>query len=175
MWRKAVPYLVIASLALNLAFVAVWMTRAWADHVPAAGAPDDDSPVWCPLHRELEVTPQQWTEIEPQLRQFQADVNELRQRTQSLRADVIEMLAAESPDLEAIRAKQDEILNTKRQIQQRVLDHLLAEKEILTAEQEAMLFARLREHTGCAGRPPMSGGGVGRAFRNDENEKRKAQ
>jgi Spy/CpxP family protein refolding chaperone len=116
------------------------------------------------LHRQLHVSPQQWAEIEPRLREFQAAVGPLCQQVDRSRSEVIGMIAAAEPDLEAIRAKQDEILATKRAIQSRVVDHLLAEKEILTAEQQARLFDLLRQRVGCAADPPMSGRGFGQGM-----------
>jgi len=166
MWRKATFYLVLASLGLNLAFVGVWVARAWSAH--AANQPQPEPDVWCPLHRALEVTPQQWAEIEPRLREFQASVGGLCSQADVMRSEVIDLIAAEQPDLAAIQAKQDEILATKQQIQRLVVEHLLVEREILTSEQEQQLFTMLRDRTGCAADPPMSGrsrGGLGRVLR----------
>lgn len=165
MWRKATFYLVLASLGLNLAFVGVWVAHAWPSG--AAGRPQPVSTVWCPLHRALEVTPEQWAEIEPRLREFQAAVGELCRRTDAMRSEVIDLIAAEEPDLDTIRAKQEEILATKRQIQRLVVEQLTAERESLTPEQQQQLFTMLRERTGCAADPPMSGrrrGGLGRVL-----------
>jgi len=165
MWRKATFYLVLASLGLNLAFVGVWAAHAWPAR--AADRPQPAPAVWCPLHRALEVTPQQWAEIEPRLREFQAAVGKLCSHTDEIRSEVVDLIAAEEPDLDAIQSKQKEILSTKRQIQRLVVEHLLAEREILTPEQQRQLFAMLRQRTGCAADPPMSGqprGGLGRVL-----------
>lgn len=155
MWRRSTFYLVSASLGLNLAFVGVWVAHAW----PArpADQPQPESAIWCPLHRALQVSPRQWAEIEPRLREFQAAVGELCSQTDVLRSEVIDLIAAEVPDLDAIQAKQEEILTTKRQIQRLVVEHLLAEREVLTPEQQRQLFTMLRERTGCVSDPPMSG------------------
>lgn len=160
MWKNATFYLILASLGLNLAFVGVWAAHAWAAR--AANQPQPEPAVWCPLHRALEVTPQQWTEIEPRLRRFQATVGELCSRTDAIRSEVIDAIAADEPDLDAIRAKQEEVLATKRQIQQLVVEHLLAEKELLTPQQQRQLFTMLRERTNCTADPPLSGRSRGR-------------
>lgn len=162
MWRRATSFLILASLGLNLAFVGVWVAHAWPAREDDQS--DQQSAIWCPLHRALEVSPQQWSQIEPRLREFQAAVGELCQQVDRARSEVIEMVAAEEPDLNAIRAKQDEILAAKWVIQSRVVDHLLAEKEILTADQHARLFEMLRQRVGCAADPPMSGRGLGRGI-----------
>jgi len=169
MWRRATFYLLLASLGLNLAFVGVWVARAWPAR--AANQPQSEPAVWCPLHRALGVTPQQWAEIEPRLREFQAAVGDLCSQTDVMRSEVIDLIAAEEPDLDAIRAKQDEILATKRKIQQLVVEHLLAEREVLTPEQQQQLFTMLRNRTGCPAGPPMSGrprGGLGRVLQHGD-------
>jgi Spy/CpxP family protein refolding chaperone len=174
MWQHTRPYLLALSAALNLSFVAMWVAYAAPLRSPDTAEPADaeQDSVWCPLHRELEVTTEQWQQIEPRLRQFQSSVGDLCQQVDLMRAAVIEMLAAEQPDLDAVRTKQDEILATKRTMQDKVAAHLLAEKQILTAQQQQRLFQRLRDRTGCAGAsPPMSGRnpqrGIGQVLRED--------
>jgi Spy/CpxP family protein refolding chaperone len=163
MWKTAKPYLIIASVALNVAFVAMWIAYA----APSQARPEEvgqramQHTIWCPLHRELGVTEEQWAQIEPRLRDFQAAVGELCQKVNARRSAVIDLIAAEEPDRATIRAKQDEILATKRNIQDLVADHLVAEKEILTPKQQQRLFEMLRNRTHCEAGPPMAGRGKG--------------
>lgn len=173
MWKRTTSYLIVTSVALNVAFVGMWIARAF----PSQARPEEIGPratqhtIWCPLHRELGATEKQWARIEPRLREFQAAVGELCQQTDAMRSDVIDLIAAEEPDTETIRAKQDEILATKRSIQGLVLDHLLAEKEVLTPEQQQQFFEMLRNRTGCTAGPPMAGrprGGLGRVLQNPD-------
>jgi len=167
MGRSAKLFVVVLSVTVNIAFVAVWLAHAAGCRHASARVgvkPEQPTSVWCPLHRELGVDTQQWQEIEPRLRAFQASAGELCRHIGQLRSEVIESIASEEPDLAAIRAKQDEILASQRKVQQLVVNHLLAEKEILTVDQQARLFEMLRNRTGCSG-PPMSGrssgGGIG--------------
>ncbi len=159
MWKEAKPYVIVASVALNMAFVAMWITHAAPIGMPLEDSDRiaDQQAIWCPLHRELEVTEEQWAKIEPRLQEFQAAVGELRRQTGAKRAEVIDLIAAENPDLDGILAKQAEILATKQRIQRLVAEHLLAEKQVLTPEQQRQLFAMLRNRTSCAAGPPMSG------------------
>ncbi len=175
MWKRLIPYLIVASVALNVAFVAMWVAHA----APMQGkhletnVDDAQETIWCPLHRELKVTEEQWAKIEPRLREFQASVGELCQKTDAVRSQVIEMIAADEPDVDAIFARQAEVLATKQQIQRLVVNHLLAEKEVLTPEQQQRLFTMLRERTGCMADPPMSGparGGLGRTLQDRGEE-----
>jgi Spy/CpxP family protein refolding chaperone len=159
MWKKTRLYLIVASVALNVAFVAMWITLATASHAHSqdSGPPQTANVIWCPLHRELGVTGEQWTQIEPRLREFQSAFEELRQQTSRMRAEVIKLVAAPAPDRKAIRAKQDEILATKRRIQDLAANHLLAEKQDLTPQQQTKLFEMLLNRTSWADGPPLSG------------------
>jgi len=179
MWQRTRPYLIALWAALNLSFVAMWIAHAAPSRFAAGpnATTTEREAVWCPLHRELGVTQEQWRLIEPRLKQFQASVGGLCEQIDRRRAEVIELLAAEAPDLDAVRAKQEEILATKRTMQGKVVAHLLAEKEVLTAQQQQRLFQKLRDRTGCAGSgPPMSGrnlrGGMGQVLRGDANSQR---
>lgn len=159
MWKTTRPFLIIASLSLNLAFVGMWLTHASpigaSSRPPAPVAKRQE--IWCPLHRELKVTDAQWAKIEPGLREFQVAVGQLWQQADAKRAEVIDLIAADNPDVDKILGKQAEVLATKQQIQRLVVEHLLAEKEVLTTEQQRQLFAMLRDRTTLAQGPPMSG------------------
>ncbi len=167
MWNTIKRPLIVVSVALNVAFVSMWIVHAVACHAhpqesdETAGQQGIQQEIWCPLHRELAVTEEQWTQIEPRLREFQAAVSELTQPVKSLRSEVIDLIAADKSDPEAIRSKQDEILATKRKIQGLVAAHLMAEKEILTPDQQTQLFQMLRQQTNCKIGPPMSGRSCG--------------
>jgi Spy/CpxP family protein refolding chaperone len=174
MWRQIKPALVLLSIALNMAFLGVWLTYAAVSRVESNEKrcePGDSATVWCPLHRQLNVSAEQWKEIEPRLRAFRASADEVCRQISELRKGIIEQLASPDPDLDAIKAKQGEILAGQRTMQGLVIDQLMAEKRVLTAEQQQRLFQMLRSGTGCdRGRPllvPGRGheGGIGRTLR----------
>jgi len=159
MWKKIVPLLIILSVALNLAFVGVWAFRGlrgrWFGHGPCrprAGR----SEVNCPLHRRLGATPEQWRRIEPRLAEFRRASQEVCSDVMRKRGEMIDLIAVPEPDREAIKAKQEEILAAQRRMQQLVIEHLLAEKEVLTPEQQKELFDLLRRRS-CAGPGRMMG------------------
>jgi Spy/CpxP family protein refolding chaperone len=177
MWKKTRLYLIVASVALNMAFVATWIAHATVSHAhpDETGRQETEHTIWCPLHRELGVTGEQWAQIEPRLREFQAAVMELCQDVNAKRLEVIDLIDAEEPLPETIRARQNEILATKRSIQDLVANHLLAEKRILTPEQQQRLFEMLRHRTCWAGGPPLAGplnGALGPVLQNADGGKR---
>ena len=156
MWKKTAPMLVVLSVGLNVAFIGVWAVHTARAHW-SAERPDDGGKVWCPLHRQLNVTDEQWRQIEPRLAAFRRDSQSRRQEIGRLRGEMIDLIAADEPDRQAIAAKQEEIRAGQRQMQQLVIEHLLAEKEVLTAEQEKELFEMLRRRSACAGPGRMMG------------------
>ncbi len=159
MWKSAKFSLVVLSVTLNIAIETIWLAHAAScchESASAGVEPGQETSVCCPLHQALGVDRRQWQEIEPRLKEFQASAGELCRHIGQLRSEVIELIASEEPDLAAIRANQEEILASKRKIQQLVVSHLLTEKETLTIDQQKQLFEMLCNRTGCSG-PPMSG------------------
>jgi len=156
MWKKIAPLLIVLSVALNIAFIGVWAVHAVRAHWSDEGT-DDDGDVWCPLHRRLSVTDEQWRQIEPRLAAFRRDSQSRRREIGRLRGEMIDLIAADEPDRQTIAAKQEEIRAGQRQMQQLVIEHLLAEKEVLTSEQEKELFDMLRRRSACPGPGRMMG------------------
>ncbi len=158
MWKQTKPALVLLSIALNVAFVGAWLTYAAASRIEShenRRKPGDSASVWCPLHRQLNVSADQWTEIEPRLREFRVSADEIRRQIGELRRGIIDQLAAPNPDRDAIKAKQGEILAGQRKMQGLVIDQLMTEKKVLTDEQQQRLFEMLRSGTGCDRGGPM--------------------
>lgn len=151
MGKHAKVLLITLSVALNVAFVGVWLVHAMSSPsgMPQAyPGPDTRYPIWCPLHRELNVTLEQWQQIEPRLKEFRATADSITGEVQGLRTEVVDLLAGPHPDRQAVEAKQDEILTAQRRMQRLVAKHLLGEKEILTADQQQQLFAIIRNRLG---------------------------
>lgn len=173
MWRNSKPFLIMTSVALNVAFVAVWFVHAISagtDGDIVSDPPETAGRIWCPLHQKLEVSEEQWERIEPRLKEFRESARAGCQHVSKLRGEMVDLIAEPNPDLDAIDAKQREIQAGQQKMQALVISHLLAEKEILTAEQEQRLFAMIREQTGCNQNGPMMmpgrvRRGVGRVFR----------
>ena len=174
MWKHMKPLLVILSVALNVAFAGVWLAHVAAARVESCEnrcVPGDSGSVWCPLHRELNVSAEQWSQIEPHLRAFRAEADEICRQISSQRAEIIDLLAAPDPDLAAVKTKQEDVLAGQRRMQSLVIEQLTAEKEVLTPQQQERLFDMLRGRSGCDHRGPLLvpgrgvGGGVGQTLR----------
>jgi Spy/CpxP family protein refolding chaperone len=159
---KLWKFVLILSLSTNLAFVGTWAAERFAGTQAAGSAESiktDGTGIWCPLHRKLGVTQEQWRRIEPEMKAFHEKVRESCKEMQGLRREMMQLLSQQEPDREAISAQQQRILDGQRKMQDLVLNLILTEKEILTAEQENELFEMLREGASCGGpgRPGMMG------------------
>ncbi len=162
MWKdmKAIIVILVFSIALNTAFGAMWAIRRLPAHLGCAGHKTEsrtESCISCPLHRKLGTSEKQWQEIEPRLVEFKKSSQAICREINQLRDELIDLLAAPQTDFEAIGAKQDEILAGQRRMQELLISHLLAEKEMLTLQQQQALFDMIRKRGGCAGRSPMMG------------------
>ena len=157
---KTVIVILIFSVALNTAFGAMWAIHRLPVHLGCVGHRGDSRAngcVSCPLHRELGTSEKQWQEIGPRLMEFKASAQAVCQNTKQLREELIDLIAAPQTDFEAIRAKQDEILAGQRRMQELLISHLLAEKEMLTREQQKTLFDMIRKQGDCPGRSILVG------------------
>jgi len=157
MWKKTAPLLVILSVAFNLAFIGVWGAHVIREHAHHGTWFTDrhSDGIWCPLHRQLGASDQQWKQIEPKVSEFRKSSQTVCQEVARKRGEMIDLIAASQPDRQAIAAKQEEILAGQRRMQELVIDQLLAEKQVLTPQQQQELFDMLRTRGGCAGHGPM--------------------
>ena len=159
MWKRIAPLLVLFSLALNVAFVGVWIVGS----VLADGAsrPATAGDTGCPLRDHLDLT-------EGQCREMRLRVDDFRWRSQPICADVnrlrrelIDLIAAESPDLDAIAATQNDIGAGQARMRALVVEHLVAAKALLGPDQQHGFFELIRQRSACDGPGRMVGLGSG--------------
>ena len=167
MRRRLLGVLIALSLALNVAFAGTWAAQRLAagdsGRLQEKAALHGEPAVWCPLHRELGVSAQQWERIEPLLRAFQERVQALCRQLGQERDQMIALLSAPEVDQDAVRSQQQRILEGHGRMQDMVVEHLLAEKAVLDSVQQAKLFSLVSQHASCAaGGPPMMGAGMRR-------------
>jgi Spy/CpxP family protein refolding chaperone len=160
MWKKMKTAILIFSVVLNMAFVAMWAVHALPMRFGCHGPKADSNArncVSCPLHRKLGTSEKQWQEIEPRLMKFKTDSQIICREISQLSKELIDLIAAPQTDFEAIHTKQDEILAGQRRMQELLISHLLAEKEILTPQQQKSFFDMIRQQGDCAGRSSIMG------------------
>jgi Spy/CpxP family protein refolding chaperone len=142
--------LVLLSVTLNVAFVAGWGWRTMhASPGTIVPPPAAGSSAGLSLHQQLGLTPEQWRQIEPGLAQFRKETAASFEQMNRQRNELLELLAAPQPDQERLRLKQQEIQATQRQCQERLLAHILAERQVLSPEQQRKYFDLLRQQPGA--------------------------
>ncbi|MGA1875073.1 MAG: Spy/CpxP family protein refolding chaperone [bacterium] len=113
--------------------------------------------IWCPLHRTIGISEGQWRQIEPLLTAFQARAKEQRQKVMSLRMQMIDLMKSPEVSQEAIRDKKNEILTAQDAMKTMVIEYLLAEKGILSKEQQMKFFEMIQDECKQAGSIPLIG------------------
>lgn len=155
MWKKISPLLIVLSAAMNVAFISAWIIYdAKMSRIADEPRCEDTR---CSLHQYLNVTDEQWQRIEPRIAEFRRSAQTLCADIHRFHRELIDLIAADAPDQQAIDAKQKEICAGQQRMQQLVIEHLLAEKEVLTAEQEKELFDMFRQQCACGGLGRMMG------------------
>ena len=146
--KKILKYqFILLSVAFNLAFGAMWIAYGKSEtpqtqqlYTPA----ECNGMVCCPLHQQLNVSEKQWTVIEMPLEVFHQCCKTLDGDIDKHRLELIDLLAAPQVDMAAIQAKQKDVLACQEEMQKLIIEQLLAEKDVLTPEQQKQLFTLLR-------------------------------
>jgi Spy/CpxP family protein refolding chaperone len=140
-------WLVLLSVSLNGALMAAWLGQACVK--PAVAEKTGTSE--CELVQKLGLTEEQRREVEPRLQKFRKTSQRQCHKINRLRRELIDLIAADRTDREAIRVKQVEIMDGQQQMQDLVVQQLLTEKATLTRQQTKALFDLVRRQCGCSG------------------------
>jgi Spy/CpxP family protein refolding chaperone len=169
MWGKVKTLLLLLSLSINVPFLVVWASRgtrvAAVETAPSASpaTPRNLTPRVFPpprpdgsrgVYRDVAVTEEQWHEIEPRLAKFRTAMFVLGRDMKKQRDELVELVAAPELDMVAIQAKQEELLESHRKSGELVTQNMLADRDVLSPEQHAKFFKKLRDY--CA--PPTTNG-----------------
>ncbi|MCH7813885.1 MAG: periplasmic heavy metal sensor [Planctomycetes bacterium] len=144
----------IASLAFNGGVGATHGLRAYRQHCER-GQHDERGPAgWrgsCGrLTERLGLTPEQAEQFESAWQAFKTEARTLRSQLHDADDTLADLIAAPNPDEQAIDASLVEIAGLREQMQRGVVDHFLALKQLLDAEQQEnfnkMIRHRLRSY-----------------------------
>ncbi len=83
-------------------------------------------------------------QVEVIRRDFLPRVAGIRQALRQRRLELNDLLFAESPDMQAIEIKSRDISKLQTQLEREVIDHILQEKELLSAEQKRQFYDVIR-------------------------------
>ena len=97
------------------------------------------------LYRELSLSDEQIQQIETLKETFQNEINPLREDIKKKREEIVHLLMFEEPETSSIDTLINEIQSIQAQIQKQVIYHLIAEKNILTKEQQEKFIRLISE------------------------------
>ena len=97
------------------------------------------------LHKELALSEKQTGQINVLKERFRSNAKPVRAALRTKRKQLVQLLMASEPDRSKIDAVISEINSLQGELQKRVVDHLLAQKEILTAEQQEKFLFIIRD------------------------------
>jgi len=140
---------IIFSVALNIVFIGSYFYYR-SGPLAVTGRQANHNRL---LYEELNLSRAQLERFGPLRDRFHAFVNEQGRKIKARQLELIDLLAGEAPDRRAIAAKRKEIQTLQRQMQTRVIDHLLEESGIFTPEQRRKFFALIKGRIGKSGGP----------------------
>ena len=151
MKTRAIQIFILFSVSMNLAFAGVWFVRSVQGRETSKKTRAGGGPVWSPLHKRLGTSDEQWKKIDALQIELKREGSDICRGQRRRRIELVDLIAADSPNRTGIRALQDEILTGQEKIQSLVIAHLLKEKELLTPAQRKILFDLMRRRLECRG------------------------
>jgi Spy/CpxP family protein refolding chaperone len=97
------------------------------------------------LYEKLNFDHHQLNRLKPLRNSFHAFVYEQGRKIKVMRLELISLISEKKPDGQAIEAKQKAIQALQRQMQAKVIDHLLEEGGILTPAQRQKFFGLIKD------------------------------
>lgn len=101
----------------------------------------------------IELTEDQKRKVEDIRKSFLPEVAGVRQALRQKRLELSDLLFAEHPKMQAIDAKSREISSLQTELERKVIDHILEEKELLSPKQKEQFYKVIRSE--------FEGGGLG--------------
>ena len=131
---------IIFSVVLNIVFAGSYFYHGLSLFCLAGRQAEHDHP----LYEELDLSRDQLGRFKPLCDRFHTFINEQGRKIKARQLELVDLLAKEKPDRRAIDAKQEEIQVLQRQIQAKVVDHLLEKSRIFTPEQRQRFFELIK-------------------------------
>jgi Spy/CpxP family protein refolding chaperone len=98
-----------------------------------------------------DLSEEQRRQVQEIRRVFLPKVAKIRQDLYLKRAELADLLFAESPDRARIFEVADQVLHHQSELEHEVIDHILEERQILTPAQERRFYAIIVEQFGSGG------------------------
>jgi len=131
---------ILFSVVLNISFLGAYLYRAAPRWVGRDQPRGDVFP-----YQALHLTQEQERNFDPVRRKFHTRMHDVGSEIKREQLKLVDLLAQSEQNLRSVRATQEKILELQRGMQDVVIDHLIEESAIFTADQRAQFFRILRE------------------------------
>ena len=143
MKSKILMIVLLVSLAANLSIAATVGYHFWKAAPKTEVAPCFQGPSDQHLYQLLGLSEQQLSQIKPMAHAFHAKLKQLSADVADQRNQLMGLVKQDEPDLDRIKAVQNELAAFQGQIQDEVVAHILQIKQILNPQQKARFFQLL--------------------------------
>ena len=124
------------SLILNVVFIGIFASHK----IPIFNWDRKADETMKPLFLQLDLTDEQLAKFKSDRDKFIGELQEMGQAVGQKQIELIDLLAASTPDERAIKMKQEEIQHLQAATQDRVIVHWIQESSFLNPEQRTRFF-----------------------------------
>jgi Spy/CpxP family protein refolding chaperone len=152
MKRKLIfRFIIVCSLALNVAFLAMWFTHATPRFLMAQRFCKADTFECrkCPLHQALSLSDSQWNVLSPRIETYRKAVDSFQREIATARESLLNELEKSPADTAVLAVFREQVLDGQRKMQEHVVANVLEQKAVLTAEQQRRFIEMMRSGMGC--------------------------
>jgi Spy/CpxP family protein refolding chaperone len=135
-------FIVVCSLALNVAFITMWLTHAVPHFVQSQRTCGHEKMNCgkCPMQKALSMSDSQWTLLHPKIESIRETTSGLYRELAKNRTALVDELEKTPTDSAALSACRERIIACQKNMQVLVTNHILEEKKMLTPEQQQRFF-----------------------------------
>lgn len=124
------------SLSLNVVFIGFFAAHTF----PLFNRDKKADGLMTPPFLQLDLTAEQLARFKSDRNKFMGELHEMGQAVGKKQIELVDLLAASTPDERAIKMKQEEIQHLQAATQDRVIVHLSQESSLLNPEQRNHFF-----------------------------------
>jgi len=128
------------SLILNVVFVGIFAAQT----IPIFRGDRKAAELMKPVFLQLDLTAEQLARFKSDRDKFMRELHEMAQVVGKKRIELVDLLAASTPDERAIKMKQEQIQRLQAAIQDRVIVHWIQESSLLNPSQRAHFFRLIK-------------------------------
>jgi Spy/CpxP family protein refolding chaperone len=152
-------FIIVCSLVLNIAFVAMWMAHAAPRHFMKRCQYGCAQSLHqkCPMQKALALSDSQWALLYPGIESVRKATSDLHRELAKNRMALVTELEKTPTNSVAVSECRERIVACRKDMQALVTNHILEEKKVLTPEQQRRFFSALRGNMSCGGVSGMMG------------------